>query len=105
MNEGEVQVQSVGESGGTLCSAGVGRDDHGVLVVEVFADVAEGEGFGVQAIYSTISPLASLLSARGESDSLIDWYIKEALYLRRMEVHRDDMVAPGALNHIRNEFR
>lgn len=50
MDEGKVEVEAVGESGGTLGASGVGRDDDGVLVVEVLADVAEGEGLSVKTM-------------------------------------------------------
>jgi hypothetical protein len=35
---------------------------------------------------------------------IIHWYVKEALDLRRMEIHRDDMVTPSSLQHIRNKL-
>lgn len=49
MDECKVEVEAVGEGRGTLGAAGVRGDDDGVFVVEVFADVAEGCGLGVEA--------------------------------------------------------
>jgi hypothetical protein len=51
----EVEVETVGESGGTLGSSGIGGYDHCVFVVEVLADVAEGEGLCVEAVVSSVS--------------------------------------------------
>lgn len=50
MDESKVEVEAVGKCGGTLGTTGVWRHNDGVLVIEVFADVAEGEGFGVEAV-------------------------------------------------------
>lgn len=50
VDQGEVEVEAVGKSGGTLGAAGVWGDDDGVFVVEVLADVAERCGFRVEAV-------------------------------------------------------
>lgn len=49
MDEREVEVEAVGESGCTFGTAGIGGDNDGIFVVEVFADVAEGSGFCIEA--------------------------------------------------------
>lgn len=49
VDQREVEVEAVGERCGAFGAAGVRGDDDGVFVVEVFADVAEGCGFGVEA--------------------------------------------------------
>lgn len=47
----------------------------------------------------------SKFRSKGEDCSLIDWNIEKALNLARMQVHRDDMVAPCRLQHIRDKLR
>jgi hypothetical protein len=51
--------------------------------LEVLPDPSQGAGFGVQ---------------------VINWHIEEALDLRGVQVHRDDMVTAGRLQHIGNKF-
>lgn len=51
MDEREIEVETVSESCCTLGTSSVWGDDDGVFVVEVFADVAEGCWFCVEAGY------------------------------------------------------
>lgn len=55
MDQCEIEVETVGEGGGTLGSSGIGGYDNGVFVVEVLADVTEGEGLCVEAVVSSVS--------------------------------------------------
>lgn len=97
VDQGEVEVETVGESGGTLGAAGVGGDDDGVFIVEVLADVAESCRFRVEAVLHVSACVGMLGVERGEGGSLIDGHIEEALDLTGMQVHGDDMVAASAL--------
>lgn len=106
MDQCEVEVEAVGERSGTLGAPGVGGDDDGVFVVEVLADVAEGCGLSVEAVDVSVCRGSFSLGGRegaGE-DSLVDWHVEEALDLAGVQVHGDDMVAAGTLQHVCDEL-
>jgi len=83
VNEREPQIQSVSNRRGSLRAARVGTHDDAVLDVEVLPDPAQGAGLGVQ---------------------VVDGDVEEALDLRGVQVHGDDVVAAGGLQHVRDEL-
>ena len=83
VDEGEAQIQAVGDAGRALGPAGVGRHDHALLDVEVLADPAQGARLGIK---------------------VVDRHVEEALDLAGVQVHRDDVVAPGRLQHVGHEL-
>lgn len=66
-----------------LGAAGVGAHDDGVLAGEVLADPAQDAGLGVE---------------------VVDGDVEEALDLGGVEVHGDDVVAAGRLQHVGDEL-
>jgi len=82
VDEGEAEVEAVGDGGSSLCATSVGRHDNAVLDFEVVADPAESAGFSVE---------------------VVDGDIEEALDLRSVEIHSDDMVAAGGLKHVSHQ--
>ena len=83
MNEREPQIQPIRNRRGSLSTAGIRTHDDAVLDVEVLADPAQGAWLGVQ---------------------VVDGDVEEALDLRGVQVHGDDVVAAGRLQHVRDEL-
>lgn len=83
MEEREIRVEPVGDGRRTLGASGIGRDNHAVPDVKVLPDILDGSGFGVE---------------------IVDGDVKEALYLRRVQVHRDDVVATCFAQHVGDEL-
>lgn len=71
MDEGKGGVESVSDGSGTLGTTGVGRDNDAVFDVEVFTDPAQHRGLGVEVVHGDV---------------------EEALDLRGVKVHGDDVV-------------
>ena len=82
VDEGKAEVEAVGDGGSSLCTASIGGHNHTVLDLKVVADPAEGAGFSVE---------------------VVDGDIEEALDLRGVEIHRDDMVAASGLKHVSHQ--
>lgn len=82
VDESEAEVEAVGDGSSSLGTAGVRRDNDTVLDLEVVADPAEGAGLGVE---------------------VVDRDIEEALDLRGVEIHSDDMVAASGLKHVSHQ--
>jgi hypothetical protein len=83
MEEREISVEPIGNGCGTLGTSSVGRDNHAVSDVKVLPDVLDGSGFGVE---------------------IVNGDIKEALYLRGVEIHRNDVIAARFAQHVGNEL-
>lgn len=49
MDERKIQVETVSKRCRTFGTTGIGGNDDGILVVEVFTDVTEGRRFRVEA--------------------------------------------------------
>jgi hypothetical protein len=65
-------------------ASSIGADDNTPLSpLEIFSNPSECARLCVEIVY---------------------WHIEEALNLRCMEIHRDDMVTPSSLQHIRNQL-
>lgn len=76
VNEGKIHVETVGNGGGTLGTAGIRGDDHGLLIAgDVLADVILQQGLSVK---------------------VVDRYIEEPLILRIVEIHGDDVISASA---------
>lgn len=73
----------MGEACLPLGAAGVRADDDDVLGAAVLANPAQHAGLRVEIIYR---------------------YVEEALDLGGVQVHRNDVVAAGSLQHVRDEF-
>ena len=82
VDESEAEVEAVGDGSSSLGTTGVRRDNDTVLDLEVVADPAEGAGLGVE---------------------VVDGDVKEALDLRGVEIHSDDMVAASGLKHVSHQ--
>jgi hypothetical protein len=82
VDESEAEVETVGNGSSSLGTTGVGRDNDTVLDLEVVADPAEGAGLGVE---------------------VVDRDVEEALDLRGVEIHSDDMVAASGLKHVSHQ--
>lgn len=67
-----------------LRSSCVGAYNHRFAHVQVFPDPSQRAGFRVQ---------------------IIDGHVEETLDLAGVQIHGDDMVAPGGLEHIRHQLR
>jgi hypothetical protein len=83
VNKSESSVQAVSKRGSTLGATSVGGNDHAVFHVKVLSDPTKDGGLCVK---------------------VVDWDIEEALNLRSMEVHGDDMVASRNLEHVCDQF-
>ncbi|KAH3663667.1 hypothetical protein OGAPHI_005068 [Ogataea philodendri] len=83
MDQRKVEVQTVGQSSSTLGSTGVGRNNNGVLHVQLFTNITNHRWLSIQVIHG---------------------HIKEPLNLRGVQVHRDHVVAPGTGEHIGHQF-
>lgn len=80
MNEGEVGLQVIGDEGGALRTTGVRGHDNGVSVFgDVLLNVVLDHGFPVK---------------------VVDGNIEEALVLRIVEVHGDDVIGAGACEEV-----
>lgn len=91
MDQGKAEIKSVCHGCSSLCPAGVWADydtflsvaiDFGVsvgFVEEVLADPFDAVWFGVE---------------------VVDWDVEEALDLRGVEVHCDNVVATSGLEHV-----
>jgi hypothetical protein len=82
VDESKAEVEAVGDGSSSLGTASVGGDDDTVLDLEVVADPAEGAGLSVE---------------------VVDRDVEEALDLRGVEVHSDDVVAAGGLKHVSHQ--
>lgn len=82
VDKSKAEVEAIGNRSGALGTTGVRRDNDTVLDLEVVADPAEGAGLGVQ---------------------VVDGDVEEALDLRGVEVHGDDVVAAGSLEHVSHQ--
>ena len=71
VDEGKGSVETVSDGGGTLGAAGVGRHNDAVFDVEVLTDPAKHRGLGIEVVHGDV---------------------EEALDLRGVEVHGDDVV-------------
>jgi hypothetical protein len=66
-----------------LRSSSIGRDDHTVLGGQVLADPSKGTGFRIEVVHRDV---------------------EEALDLTGVQVHCDDMIAAGGLQHVCHEL-
>lgn len=82
VDEGKAEIEAVGDGSSSLGTTSVGRDDDTVLNLEVVADPAEGAGLSVE---------------------VVDRDVEEALDLRSVKVHGDDVVAAGGLKHVSHQ--
>lgn len=83
MNQGEVHVQAVGNCCGSLCTAGVWADDDCILEVwNMLLDISLEKRLAVE---------------------IVNGDIEEALVLRVVKVHGDDVVRSGAGKQIRDK--
>lgn len=71
VNQSKGRVEAIGNRGGTLGTTSIRRHDDAVLNVQVLADPAKHRGLGVK---------------------VVDGHVEEALDLRCVEVHGDDVV-------------
>jgi hypothetical protein len=67
-----------------LCTPGIGAYNDTLLDLQVRLDPPKRTRLRIQ---------------------IINRHIEETLYLTGMQIHRDDMIAPGRLQHIGNELR
>jgi hypothetical protein len=82
VDESKAEVEAVGDGGSSLGTSSIGRDNNTVLDLEVVADPAKGAGLSVE---------------------VVDRNVEEALDLRSVEVHSDDVVAAGSLKHVSHQ--
>lgn len=83
MNQGKVHVQAVGNCCRTLCTAGIWTDNDCILEVwNMLLDISLEKWLAVE---------------------IINGDIEEALVLRVVEVHGDDVVRPSAGKQIRDK--
>lgn len=83
VDQGEIQVEPVRNRCGPLGASSIGRNDDGVLEIQILTDVFEHGRFGKQ---------------------VVDGNIEEPLYLRRMQIHGDDVIAARCLQHVGDQF-
>ncbi|GMR41166.1 hypothetical protein PMAYCL1PPCAC_11361, partial [Pristionchus mayeri] len=84
VDEGEVDVETVGDRRHSLGSSCIGRHDHGALPVgNALLDVLEDGRLGVQ---------------------VVDGNVEEALDLRGVQVHRDDVVGASHREHVSHQL-
>jgi hypothetical protein len=74
VNESESSVQAVSQRRSTLGATGVRRNDHTVFHIEVLSNPTKDRRLCVEVVH---------------------WDVEEALNLRSVEVHGDDMVLCG----------
>ncbi len=79
VDEGELEIETVGNGSGTLGSTRIWRNDNAVLDIEVLSDPSEGRWLGIE---------------------VVNWDVEEALNLGSVKVHGDNVVAAGGLEHI-----
>jgi hypothetical protein len=82
VDEREAEVEAISNGSSSLGTASVGGDDNTILDLEVVADPAEGAGLSVE---------------------VVDRDVEEALDLRGVEVHSNDVVAAGGLKHVSHQ--
>ena len=84
MDQRKAQIQPIRHRGRALGASRIRTHDDAVLDgLQVIADPAQGRGFGVE---------------------VVDGDVEEALDLRGVQVHGDDVVAPGRLQHVGHEL-
>jgi hypothetical protein len=83
VDQSKAQIQGIRDARRALGPTGIGRDDDAVLDVQVLAHPPEGAGLGVE---------------------VVDGDVEEALDLGGVQVHGDDVVAAGGLEHVGNEL-
>jgi hypothetical protein len=82
VNESKAEVEAISDGSSSLGTTSVGGDNNTVLDLEVVADPAEGAGLSVE---------------------VVDGDVEEALDLRGVEIHSDDVVAAGGLKHVSHQ--
>lgn len=82
VNKSEAKVEAVGDRGGSLGTASVRRDDDTVLNLQVVTNPTEGARLGIE---------------------VVDGDVEEALNLRGVKIHGDDVVAAGGLEHVSHQ--
>lgn len=65
MDECEGQVEAIGERGGALGTAGVGRDDDTVFDRQVFLYPAQNRGLGVEVVDGDVEEALDLPGREG----------------------------------------
>lgn len=112
VDQGEGEVEAVGEGGGALGAAGVGGDHDAVFYGEVFLDPAEDGGLGVEVVDGDVEEALNLSvygrggggqfarALRGDGEGDKKGKRRGGLDIRRMQVHCDDMVAAGGREHV-----
>lgn len=83
MNQGEGSLESIGDRGDSFSTTGIGRDDDALGNVVVKSNPTEHAGLGIE---------------------VVDGDVKEALNLRSVQIHSDDMVAASGLEHVGHEL-
>lgn len=109
VDEREGEVQSVGHAGCALGTAGVGADDHAFVLVGVVAAVfcccsSSRSSSSASSFTGVDEVLADPFHRRGLGVEVVDRDVEEALDLGGVEVHGDDVVAAGGLEHVGHEF-
>lgn len=79
VNERKAGIQTVGDGSGTLGAAGIRGDDDNLVDVPILSDPAKDRRLGVEVVAG---------------------YREETLDLRGVEVHGDDVVGAGGLDHV-----
>ena len=83
VDKGKPQIQPVGNRRRPLGAARIGADNDTLRQVDILPDPAQGAGLGVQ---------------------VVDGDVEEALDLAGVQVHCDDVVAAGRLQHVGGEL-
>lgn len=84
MDQCEAEIQTIRNGRRSLSTASVGADNDALLHWQVLADPAQSAGLGVE---------------------VVDGDIEESLDLAGVQIHGDDMVAAGRLQHVCHQFR
>ena len=87
MDERKVRAESICDVGRTLCSTSVGTDDHAVVGSAVFGD----------------DLLLDVLLQHVPTIKVVDRDVEEALVLRIVQVHCDDVVGTSTCKEVGNE--
>lgn len=96
MDQREGQVEFVGHRGRALRAAGVRADDHAFLHGAVDFGVRLGR---VHQVFTDPFHTVRLCV------QVVHGHVEEALDLRRVQVHRDDVVAARRLEHVGHQLR
>ena len=83
MNKRKPQIQTIRNRRRTLRTPSIRTHDNTLCQVDILADPAQRAGLRVQ---------------------IVDGHVEEALDLARVQIHGDDVVAAGRLQHVGGEF-